>query len=78
VTSVTVTIAQDGATISAASPKPLFPTCADASTGTQVVARPRATYDATDDGTRFLLACGGPDANKPSILVSVDWTASLK
>jgi Tol biopolymer transport system component len=76
--SVAVTSVQGGATISAASPKPLFPTCADASTGTQVVVRPRATYDATADGTRFLLACGGPDANKPSIMVSVDWTASLK
>lgn len=56
----------------------LFPAC-----GGSAVQRPgptggRGWYDATADGTRFLMACGGPTTNPSAITVSVDWAASIK
>ena len=38
----------------------------------------RGWYAVTADGSKFLMACGGPNANASAITVSVDWTAALK
>ena len=38
----------------------------------------RSWFDATPDGTRFLIACTKADSVPSAVTVSVDWTASLK
>jgi eukaryotic-like serine/threonine-protein kinase len=60
-----------------APPVRLFQACAGSPAARSLATAALEWFDAAADGTRFLIACGAEDATSP-IVVSVDWTASLK
>ena len=59
-------------------PVRLFPACGGSAFRRPGPTGARGWYDVTPDGSRFLMACAVAAASTPAIVVSVDWTASLK
>ena len=64
--------------IELAVPVRLFRACGGSSVQRPGPTGARGQYDVTADGSRFLMACGGPTTNPSAITVSVDWAASIK
>jgi hypothetical protein len=60
-----------------APPVRLFQACAGSPAARSLATTAFDWFDAAADGTRFLIACGAEDEKSP-IVVSVDWTATLK